>query len=176
MLTICGWDFGFKKNNKFDLRKTKVLLGNESCTLTLSESTTNTLKCTVGPAMSEHFNVSVIVSNSRETTQYSAFSYVDPVITSISPRYGPQAGGTLLTLTGKYLNSGNSRHISIGGKTCTLKSVSDSILECYTPAQTVSAEFPVKLKIDLADRVTSSFSYREDPVVCEIHPTKSFIR
>lgn len=42
MLTICGWDFGFKKNNKFDLRKTKVLLGNESCTLTLSESTTNT--------------------------------------------------------------------------------------------------------------------------------------
>lgn len=175
MLTICGWDFGFKKNNKFDLRKTKVLLGNESCTLTLSESTTNTLKCTVGPAMSEHFNVSVIVSNSRETTQYSAFSYVDPVITSISPRYGPHAGGTLLTLTGKYLNSGNSRHISIGGKTCTLKSVSDSILECYTPGHTVSAEFPVKLKIDLADRVTSSFSYREDPVVSEIHPTKSFI-
>lgn len=175
MLTICGWDFGFKKNNKFDLRKTKVLLGNESCTLTLSESTTNTLKCTVGPAMSEHFNVSVIVSNSRETAQYSAFSYVDPVITSISPRYGPQDGGTLLTLTGKYLNSGNSRHISIGGKTCTLKSVSDSILECYTPGHTVSAEFPVKLKIDLADRVTSSFSYRENPVVSEIHPTKSFM-
>lgn len=45
----------------------------------------------------------------------------DPVITSISPSYGPKAGGTLLTLTGKYLNSGNSRHISIGGKTCTLK-------------------------------------------------------
>lgn len=45
----------------------------------------------------------------------------DPVITSISPSFGPKAGGTLLTLTGKYLNSGNSRHISIGGKTCTLK-------------------------------------------------------
>ncbi|CAH6778319.1 Met [Phodopus roborovskii] len=175
MLTICGWDFGFKKNNKFDLRKTKVLLGNESCTLTLSESSTNTLKCTVGPVMSEHFNVSVIISNSRGTTQYSTFSYVDPVITSISPSYGPKAGGTLLTLTGKYLNSGNSRHISIGGKTCTLKSVSDSILECYTPAQTISAEFPVKLKIDLAIRETSGFSYQEDPIVYEIHPTKSFI-
>lgn len=34
------------------------------------------LKCTVGPAMSEHFNVSVIISNSRGTTQYSTFSYV----------------------------------------------------------------------------------------------------
>lgn len=45
----------------------------------------------------------------------------DPVITRISPSFGPKAGGTLLTLTGKYLSSGNSRHISIGGKTCTLK-------------------------------------------------------
>lgn len=34
------------------------------------------LKCTVGPAMSEHFNVSVIISNSRGATQYSTFSYV----------------------------------------------------------------------------------------------------
>nr|XP_003921108.1 hepatocyte growth factor receptor isoform X1 [Saimiri boliviensis boliviensis] len=174
-LTICGWDFGFRRNNKFDLKKTRVLLGNESCTLTLSESTMNTLKCTVGPAMNEHFNMSIIISNAHGTTQYSTFSYVDPIITSISPRYGPMSGGTLLTLTGNYLNSGNSRHISIGGKTCTLKSVSNSILECYTPAQTISTEFPVKLKIDLANRETSIFSYREDPIVYEIHPTKSFI-
>uniref|UniRef100_A0A667H6S9 receptor protein-tyrosine kinase n=1 Tax=Lynx canadensis TaxID=61383 RepID=A0A667H6S9_LYNCA len=41
MLTVCGWDFGFRRNNKFDLKKTRVFLGNESCTLTLSESTTN---------------------------------------------------------------------------------------------------------------------------------------
>ncbi|XP_045419957.1 hepatocyte growth factor receptor isoform X3 [Lemur catta] len=175
MLTICGWDFGFRRNNKFDLKKTRVLLGNESCTLTLSESTTNMLKCTVGPAMNEHFNMSIIISYGRGTAQYSTFSYVDPVITSISPSYGPKAGGTLLTLAGKYLNSGNSRHISIGGKTCTLKSVSNSILECYTPAQIISTEFPVKLKIDLANRETSSFSYREDPIVHEIHPTKSFV-
>ncbi|KAJ8783091.1 hypothetical protein J1605_009699 [Eschrichtius robustus] len=94
-LTICGWDFGFKRNNKFDLKKTKVLLGNESCTLTLSESTINI--------------------------------------------------------------------------------VSDSILECYTPAQSTPTEFPIKLKIDLANREMNSFIYREDPIVYEIHPTKSFV-
>ncbi|XP_024613567.1 hepatocyte growth factor receptor isoform X4 [Neophocaena asiaeorientalis asiaeorientalis] len=174
-LTICGWDFGFKRNNKFDLKKTKVLLGNESCTLTLSESTINMLKCTVGPAMNEHFNMSIVISNSRGTVHYSTFSYVDPIIKSISPSYGPKTGGTLLTLTGKHLNSGNSRHISIGGKTCTLKSVSDSILECYTPAQSTPTEFPIKLKIDLANREMNSFIYREDPIVYEIHPTKSFV-
>ncbi|KAM8936479.1 hepatocyte growth factor receptor isoform 1-T1 [Lycaon pictus] len=175
VLTVCGWDFGFRRNNKFDLKKTKVFLGNESCTLTLSESTTNMLKCTVGPAVNEHFNISIIISNGRGTAQYSTFSYVDPIITSISPSYGPKNGGTLLTLTGKYLNSGNSRHISIGGKTCTLKSVSDSILECYTPAQATATEFPIKLKIDLANREMNSFSYQEDPIVYAIHPTKSFI-
>ncbi|XP_032954863.1 hepatocyte growth factor receptor isoform X2 [Rhinolophus ferrumequinum] len=174
-LTICGWDFGFRRNNKFDLKKTRILLGNESCTLTLSESTANTLKCTVGPAMSEHLNLSIIISSGRGTAQYTAFSYVDPIITSVSPSYGPKTGGTLLTLTGKYLNSGNSRHISIGGKTCSLKSVSESVLECYTPAQTTTTEFPIKLKIDLANRETNSFNYREDPIVDEIHPTKSFI-
>uniref|UniRef100_A0A8B9W7Q3 Hepatocyte growth factor receptor n=1 Tax=Bos mutus grunniens TaxID=30521 RepID=A0A8B9W7Q3_BOSMU len=174
-LTVCGWDFGFKRNNKFDLKKTRVLLGNESCTLTLTESTTNMLKCTVGPAMNEHFNMSIVISNSRGSVEYSAFSYVDPIITSISPNYGPKTGGTLLTLTGKHLNSGNSRHISIGGKTCTLKSVSHSILECYTPAQSAPTEFSVKLKIDLANREVNSFIYREDPIVYEIHPTKSFI-
>ncbi|KAB0375643.1 hypothetical protein FD755_012286 [Muntiacus reevesi] len=174
-LTVCGWDFGFKRNNKFDLKKTRVLIGNESCTLTLSESTTNMLKCTVGPAMNEHFNMSIVISNSRGSVQYSTFSYVDPIITSISPNYGPKTGGTLLTLTGKHLNSGNSRHISIGGKTCTLKSVSHSILECYTPAQSTPSEFSIKLKIDLANREVNSFIYREDPIVYEIHPTKSFV-
>lgn len=57
-----------------------------------------------------------------------------------------------------------------------LFSVSDSILECYTPAQTTPTEFPIKLKIDLANREINSFTYREDPIVYEIHPTKSFIR
>ncbi|XP_066118257.1 hepatocyte growth factor receptor isoform X2 [Saccopteryx bilineata] len=174
-LTICGWDFGFRRSSKFDLKKTRILLGNESCTLALSESTPNMLKCKAGPTVNEHFNMSIIISSGRGTAQYSPFSYVDPIITSISPSYGPQTGGTLLTLTGKYLNSGNSRHISIGGKTCTLKSVSDSILECYTPAQTSPSEFPIKLKIDLANRETDKFSYQEDPIVYEIHPTKSFI-
>ncbi|KAF4020085.1 hypothetical protein G4228_011798 [Cervus hanglu yarkandensis] len=94
-LTVCGWDFGFKRNNKFDLKKTRVLIGNESCTLTLSESTANI--------------------------------------------------------------------------------VSHSILECYTPAQSTPSEFSIKLKIDLANREVNSFIYREDPIVYEIHPTKSFV-
>lgn len=57
-----------------------------------------------------------------------------------------------------------------------LFSVSHSILECYTPAQSTPSEFSIKLKIDLANREVNSFIYREDPIVYEIHPTKSFVR
>lgn len=73
--------------------------------------------------------------------------------------------------------------VSLIAKVCFLNffflicnSMSDSTLECYTPAQTTPTEFPVKLKIDLAIREISGFSYREDPIVDEIHPTKSFVR
>ena len=34
------------------------------------------LKCTVGPATNEHFNMSIVISNSRGSVQYSMFSYV----------------------------------------------------------------------------------------------------
>lgn len=62
----------------------------------------------------------------------------DPIITSISPSYGPKTGGTLLTLTGKYLNSGNSRHISIGGKTCTLKRCCKFTFCCISHVRLIS--------------------------------------
>uniref|UniRef100_A0A6I8NPU0 Hepatocyte growth factor receptor n=1 Tax=Ornithorhynchus anatinus TaxID=9258 RepID=A0A6I8NPU0_ORNAN len=175
MLTVCGWDFGFQKNNKFELRKTKVLVGNQSCTLFFNESSTNKLKCTAGPSTQPRLNISISVSNAQGGRRSKTFSYVDPKITSISPRYGPIAGGTLLTLTGKYLNCGSSRHISIGGKTCTLRSVSEHVLECYTPSQTVPTLYAVKMKIDLANREAGTFIYKEDPVIHEIHPTKSFL-
>ncbi|XP_039364531.1 hepatocyte growth factor receptor isoform X3 [Mauremys reevesii] len=102
--------------------------------------------------------------------------YENPVITSISPTYGPKFGGTLLTLSGKYLKSGKSREIYIGGKPCTLKSESDSTVVCYTPAQGTSSEYPVKMEIDLAIREAKGhFTYKEDPIVFKINPAKSFL-
>lgn len=49
------------------------------------------------------------------------YSPQNPIITSISPTYGPKSGGTLLTVAGKYLNSGKSRKIFVGEKPCILK-------------------------------------------------------
>ncbi|KAF2974591.1 hypothetical protein EK904_001458 [Melospiza melodia maxima] len=101
---------------------------------------------------------------------------LNPVITSISPTYGPKSGGTLLTVAGKYLDSGKSMRIFVGEQPCTLKSISASTVECYTPAQQIPQEYHVRMEIDEAVRDTSShFTYREDPVVLKIHPAKSFL-
>lgn len=56
-------------------------------------------------------------------------------------------------------------------------SISASAVECYTPAQQIPQEYRVRMEIDEAIRDTSRhFTYREDPVVLNIHPAKSFLR
>ncbi|XP_069085023.1 hepatocyte growth factor receptor [Pleurodeles waltl] len=175
-LTICGWDFGFSRTNFFDLKKTVVTIGQTQCKLDVRSSNSNKLLCTVGRAPPAHSNLTNSVSNGKGSTQFNAFSYVNPVIKSVSPRFGPKSGGTLLTLTGNYLDSGQSREVSIGTNTCAIKRFSESTLECYTPSQTVLSDYPIKIKIDLSVRVAGvNFTYKLDPNVLEIQPAKSFL-
>ncbi|KAM9029347.1 hepatocyte growth factor receptor isoform 4-T7 [Ara ararauna] len=175
-LTLCGWDFGFSKNNRFELKNTVVHIGGQICALEAKSSNKNKLECTVPAAKNPSFNISSSVSVGHGKTLFNTFSYVNPVITSISPTYGPKSGGTLLTISGKYLNSGKNRRIFVGEKLCTLQSVSASTVECYTPAQRIPQEYRVRVGIDKAIRDASShFTYREDPVVLKIHPAKSFL-
>ncbi|KAH0616588.1 hypothetical protein JD844_027808 [Phrynosoma platyrhinos] len=174
-LTLCGWDFGFSKNNKFSLKKMLIFIGRDQCILDVKASDKNKLECTVGPVKNASFNVSSTVSNGQVNASFSTFSYVDPIIRSISPTYGPRYGGTLLTLTGKYLSSGNSREVYVGRKQCSITRVSDNIIECYTPLQREVSECHVRMKIDSAFRSAGHFTYREDPAVSKIYPAKSFL-
>lgn len=41
-----------------------------------------------------------------------------PVVTDISPNYGPKIGGTRITLSGKYLDAGQTRTVHMGDKIC----------------------------------------------------------
>lgn len=36
------------------------------------------------------------------------YKFVNPRITGISPKYGPQSGGTMLKITGEYMNAGSN--------------------------------------------------------------------
>ncbi|XP_005996741.1 hepatocyte growth factor receptor [Latimeria chalumnae] len=173
-VSICGLDFGFKKTGRFELTQIGVVIGERTCKLETKNCTKNRLICIVGASNSTS-NVSFKVSNGNRSSQMHVFSYKNPEVTSISPAYGPKSGGTILTLTGKYLDIGNLREVSVGRKVCILKRLSDTVIECTTPAQSNLDEYPVKIKIDAAERKADTlFTYKEDPSVVTIQPTNSF--
>uniref|UniRef100_A0A672H5M5 Macrophage-stimulating protein receptor n=1 Tax=Salarias fasciatus TaxID=181472 RepID=A0A672H5M5_SALFA len=116
------------------------------------------------------------------TAQVSGFSFVEPIITDIRPDSGPMLGGTTVTLTGNYLNSGTQRDVFFADRKCQFQSVSDgteisSSIVCQTPAATSVGSVPVKVSIDgLEVAAAKMFSYKKNPVIISVHPLCSFQR
>ncbi|XP_029948186.1 macrophage-stimulating protein receptor-like [Salarias fasciatus] len=114
------------------------------------------------------------------TAQVSGFSFVEPIITDIRPDSGPMLGGTTVTLTGNYLNSGTQRDVFFADRKCQFQSVSDgteisSSIVCQTPAATSVGSVPVKVSIDgLEVAAAKMFSYKKNPVIISVHPLCSF--
>lgn len=64
-----------------------------------------------------------LIVNATETLM---FSYENPTIDSVHPRYGPSSGGTVVTLRGSSLDiSGrNATEITLAGQKCEIRSAS----------------------------------------------------
>ncbi|MGH0149084.1 UNVERIFIED_CONTAM: hypothetical protein FKN15_028122 [Acipenser sinensis] len=175
-LTVCGWDFGFNKTGIFDASKISIEIGGSLCKLDTRASNSNSLVCTLGAVNRAHMNTVTKVYSGEQSTQKEGFSYVKPTVKEIFPVFGPKSGGTMLTVRGAYLDCGSTREITIGKAVCTLKSVSDTMLKCMTPAQMAPSKYPVKLKIDSSVlEVAIPYTYNEDPIVSDIQPSRSFI-
>ena len=61
-------------------------------------------------------NVTATFANS----DYDSFNYVNPVVSDVSPSYGPKSGGTTIVLRGTALNIGNvaSTSVKVGLFSC----------------------------------------------------------
>ncbi|XP_055505960.1 LOW QUALITY PROTEIN: hepatocyte growth factor receptor [Leucoraja erinacea] len=177
-LIICGRNFETMKIGKVSAKTTAIIVGTAPCKLEANRSNRNRLVCLLEALnVTQDYNPVYIhlTLNRNLTTQAVGFSFVNPAITSISPTYGSKSGGTRLTITGKYLDSGNRREVSIGGKACDLKSISETKIECSTPAHASMQMYSVVLKIDAAVReFKNQFLYVENPTITEIYPVWSF--
>lgn len=70
---------------------------------------TKQIVCRVdGPGTNEPRRGPVIVrvEDFRGESKYN-YEFVDPEIGAISPKYGPRSGGTVLKITGRYMNAGS---------------------------------------------------------------------
>uniref|UniRef100_A0AAR2J353 receptor protein-tyrosine kinase n=1 Tax=Pygocentrus nattereri TaxID=42514 RepID=A0AAR2J353_PYGNA len=160
-ITICGKNFGFSKKDRFNASIIDIEVAGAKCRLTKKDS--NTLKCNFRGVLSLSGLVLILL-------------FQNPVIKGIFPAFGPKSGGTSLTITGLYLNSGSSRKVIIGSATCEIQSESATVLTCQTPSQHSPSQHKVQLHIDGVTReAPANYTYNEDPLIHSVQPTRSFI-
>ncbi|XP_068951790.1 macrophage-stimulating protein receptor isoform X2 [Petaurus breviceps papuanus] len=104
------------------------------------------------------------------------FSFVEPVVTSIFPLFGPWAGGTQLTIKGQNLNVGSSRLLLINGTECRYEKMDEQSLLCSTPPGGAQGNVSISFYIGGAEiPIPWSFQYRNNPQIFSISPNCSYL-
>ncbi|XP_012668644.1 plexin-B3 [Otolemur garnettii] len=109
------------------------------------------------------------------SSQY--FTYQDPILLSLSPRRGPQAGGTQLTIHGQHLQTGGNISAYVGGQHCPIQEpVCPEAIVCRTMPQAAPGEAVVLVVFGQAQRtlLTSPFHYTTNPQLLAAEPSTSF--
>uniref|UniRef100_A0A671KUS0 Plexin-B1 n=1 Tax=Sinocyclocheilus anshuiensis TaxID=1608454 RepID=A0A671KUS0_9TELE len=175
LLTIQGSNLG----QSFQDIKAGVTVAGVTCTpLPEAYHISNSIVCelqasanvTAGPVV-------ITVRGSEKGESPQTFSYQNPQLSRIVPEKGPLAGGTMLTVHGSQLLTGQrteQRSDQITGLQAFL--VSDTRLICRTSHSNQTGRVPVKVVFGKAERLLDSvlYSYMEDPVITDATPMESF--
>ncbi|XP_053172389.1 macrophage-stimulating protein receptor-like isoform X1 [Scomber japonicus] len=191
MLTLCGWEFQSPLRPAIMNGKTHIIIVGSGtlCTVLPEKSNSQELVCKVHDKTPNQ-NLTIILEvhegdvegrySIEGTERVHGFSFVEPSITEILPDYGPVFGGTLVTLTGKYLGCGIQRDVFIADRKCNIHSASDGSetlpsIVCQTAAGTGVGKVPVKVVIDNFEVTTTKmFLYKENPIITSVYPHCSF--
>ncbi|XP_031199293.1 plexin-B3 [Mastomys coucha] len=105
------------------------------------------------------------------------FTYQDPVLLSLNPQWGPQAGGTQLTIHGQHLQTGGNISAFVGDQPCPIQEpVCPEAIICHTMPQTEPGEAVVLVVFGHVERklLTTPFRYTANPQLVEAEPSVSF--
>ncbi|XP_078679210.1 hepatocyte growth factor receptor-like isoform X1 [Branchiostoma floridae x Branchiostoma belcheri] len=160
-----------------------VRIWGQECMLLEHASDFNKIVCTTAPSEEAQGFVTVEVHEESAVLGYTIsgtgysrlpYSYVDPVVTSISPTLGPKAGGTVLTIKGQHLDTSSGPQVSVAGQVCNIQSISGDTLVCVTASTSEPTSGPVMLTWDRATRyATDLYTYTDNPTVTDISPKRS---
>ncbi|XP_038054123.1 hepatocyte growth factor receptor-like [Patiria miniata] len=175
VITLSGTDLGRRFGD------VKSTVGGQVCDIVGLESNYSIgerLSCLVrshseGPAL-----IALTVTGADGSLQYSSsslnFIYADPRISNFSPTIGPEAGGTLVTVSGTALQAGRNIEAYFGDKPCVVISVRDDGIQCLTPPSVAGTIDILRLSFDGANRTsTSRFFFASDPVIRKVSPLTS---
>ncbi|KAB5583954.1 hypothetical protein PHYPO_G00101820 [Pangasianodon hypophthalmus] len=191
-ITLCGRDLQSPMNPVITTSTHQVSVGQTSCSIIPKKSNSTQLVCRIVPQSSDvtqDVEIYVNVNEERMERGYSisgqarrqGFSFVTPVVTDISPTFGPKIGGTRITLSGKHLDAGQTRTVRMGKKSCPVESMFNngtwSSVVFVSEGVEDLTEVNVTLQIDESVIfATKQFSYKENPKVTELKPNCSFSR
>ncbi|XP_065097049.1 macrophage-stimulating protein receptor [Paramisgurnus dabryanus] len=191
-MTMCGWEFQSPLRPVITTRTHEVKLGETACVVQPHKSNSTHLVCKIRSGATETLfkplNVTARVHEGRVEGRYSiegsaempGFTFVVPNITEVQPDYGPVNGGTLITITGPYLDSGKNRKVTLDGETCPVQSVSvirGNLSSIICLSQRVSEVKDVVLRVNIdKSRVltTKVFRYKKTPEILAVLPDCSF--
>ncbi|KAG8436181.1 hypothetical protein GDO86_007329 [Hymenochirus boettgeri] len=192
-LTLCGQDFqsisNVPRKGKITAVSHIVSVGKRNCIIIPEKSNSTSLVCTLQnagpPDASSTADISITIDENLLGTPYyikgsvssQGFNFVEPAVSSIHPNYGPQAGGTRLTLKGQNLTVGETQRVLIGGSECRMSLCQEDSLCCVSPKVTSLQSADTFVLLDGAQiQTTQQFQYKPDPSVIRISPNCSVAR
>uniref|UniRef100_A0A8C8E3I8 Plexin b2b n=1 Tax=Oryzias sinensis TaxID=183150 RepID=A0A8C8E3I8_9TELE len=119
-ITIFGSNLGIHKE---DIKS--ITVAGEPCIHQKEKySVSKSVVCEIGPKRKppNEGKVEVEVNDNKRGMSRFSFTYRDPVPTAVKPSRGPKAGGTLITISGKFLETGSKVdvQVTIGGVHCAM--------------------------------------------------------
>ncbi|XP_016314091.1 macrophage-stimulating protein receptor-like isoform X2 [Sinocyclocheilus anshuiensis] len=189
-ITLCGWNLQSSYRPAITQTSHQVYVGKSSCTVIPEKSSSSQLVCRIDGEVSgpeQTVDITIQVDEKSVESGYfisgkaiiQGFSFVTPEITDISPGLGPKIGGTLITLSGKYLDAGGSRTVSLGDRICPVQSISSdgTSVVCRSEGAEETSEVDVKVLIDESTiSATKKFRYVVNPEVTTVKPNCGFRR
>uniref|UniRef100_A0A1A8RPX9 Plexin b2b n=2 Tax=Nothobranchius rachovii TaxID=451742 RepID=A0A1A8RPX9_9TELE len=179
-ITIRGSNLGIHKE---DIKNITVV--GEPCThkeekYSVSTSVVCEIKA-IDPKKTPWGQVEVVVNGGKRGTSSMYFTYRDPIPVEVTPTKGPKAGGTLITISGTFLETGSKEDIlvNVGGVDCSVEHFGEEII-CRTGeyrAEKVPSDL-LKVTIQYGKNtvktISSAFQFMENPIVLGHEPKTSF--
>ncbi|KAM9324362.1 macrophage-stimulating protein receptor [Gastrophryne carolinensis] len=196
-ITVCGRDFQSHQvynepaGAPVSTETHSVMVGGRECVVIPERSSSKSLVCTLKsegpPHAASASNITVTIQENLRNVNYyisgsataDGFTFVEPVITSVSPSFGPEAGGTRVTLKGKDIMAGEIRQVYIGDSECTIYSELCPLGDvcCVSPRSALPRKENLFLIVD-GTRISfqEKFTYKPNPVVYGFQPNCSLTR
>uniref|UniRef100_A0A672Z805 Plexin-B2-like n=1 Tax=Sphaeramia orbicularis TaxID=375764 RepID=A0A672Z805_9TELE len=120
-ITIRGSNLGIHKDDIVSI----TVVGEPCIHQKEKYSVSTSVVCEIGPydPQRTHWGaVEVKVKGEKRGTSSLHFTYRDPILEAVKPARGPKAGGTLITISGKFLDTGSKDdvQVTVGGVDCFL--------------------------------------------------------